>query len=143
MSNPDVTSIFINLVARLGLFALTLLVIRLTAIAMFFVLDQDFNEVSMAVLTKTRYFYLGYCIGEATVLSILLGATIKFYLYHKWLKENDLTTYLHILKLRESPSSISKVQPKIKMSQGKGGVIKKESPTAAKSRGIIILKREN
>jgi hypothetical protein len=127
---------------RVGIFSFALLSIRLTAVAMFFVLDQDYEQLGMAVLTTNKYFYLGYCLAESSLLGFLWGASIKFYFYHKWLRDNNLTTYNHITMKKGSDSPSSKVLPLTKAGHAKPGVFKRDSPTAAKAKGRLTLTSE-
>ena len=51
-------------------------------------------------ISDTPSLYICWLSGEILLLSLLLYITSKFYLYHKWLIQNNLTTYRHMLLLK-------------------------------------------
>lgn len=120
-------------------YALAICVIRITAIILFFTLDNDYNQNALAVLSASSYFYLIYALVESMICLALVILTIKFYLYHSWLQSNNLTTYQHILILRDKNMKKARVRPANSPETGKDEGGSQAKPEHVKIKGIKVV----
>lgn len=131
------------MVFRVGIYSLSLIIIRIVAIVLFFSISNDYSLNNMAVLTSMKYFYLGYCITESVFLLVLMIVTVKFYMYHEWLQKNKITTYQHILMQRKLKAGQNKVQPIVKVKLSKETSTYKNFALATKNKGKHVVSRHN
>ena len=105
---------FISLIVRLAWFAFCNSLIRIVAICVVISKgNEDLKKSKTALLSKNVLFYAIYLGFEAICLAGLCYTVTRFYFYHLWLKKNNMTTYQHILEIREKNSSKnhSKISP--------------------------------
>lgn len=89
-----------RLLVWLAVYMLSLFLLRVLALALFFTSPRRALDSKLAWIGQSATLHLGFVISEAGVSLVLAGVIFRFYRYHLWLAKNNLTTFQHIMQSR-------------------------------------------
>ena len=91
-----------NLLVWLLVYILSLFVVRVLGLSLFFSSRQRTAANRLSWIGQTATLHLGFVISETGVTLVLAGIIFRFYRYHIWLAKNNMTTFQHIMQSKNS-----------------------------------------